>query len=33
MLLYLSGRREAAHVELGGDPDAVAALERARLGM
>jgi uncharacterized protein (TIGR03085 family) len=32
MLLYLSGRREAAHVELGGDPDAVAALERARLG-
>lgn len=33
MLLYLSGRREAAQVDLGGDPDAVAALERARLGM
>lgn len=33
LLLYLSGRREAAHVDLGGDPDVVAALERARLGM
>lgn len=30
-LLYLSGRRQAAEVELGGDPAAVAALEQASL--
>lgn len=31
LLLYLSGRREAAEVELGGDPAALAALEQASL--
>jgi len=31
--LYLSGRRSTAHVELGGPPDAVAALSDARFGI
>jgi MDMPI C-terminal domain len=31
--LYLSGRRDAAHVELAGDPSAVEALRTARLGI
>jgi uncharacterized protein (TIGR03085 family) len=33
LLLYLMGRREAAQVELGGDPDAITALEQAKLGL
>jgi hypothetical protein len=33
LLLYLSGRRQAAVITLGGDADAVAALERASLGV
>lgn len=33
ILLYLSGRRGAAQVELGGDPDSVAALAEAPLGI
>ncbi|MFA5885247.1 MAG: TIGR03085 family metal-binding protein [Acidimicrobiia bacterium] len=32
-VLYLSGRREAAEVELGGNPEAVAALRAAKLGI
>ncbi|HXQ62260.1 MAG TPA: TIGR03085 family metal-binding protein [Acidimicrobiales bacterium] len=31
--LYLSGRKAAAHVELGGPPDAVTALQDARFGI
>lgn len=31
--LYLSGRRDAAHVEIGGPPQAAAALRDARLGI
>jgi uncharacterized protein (TIGR03085 family) len=31
--LYLSGRETAAHVELGGPPDAVSALSDARFGI
>jgi uncharacterized protein (TIGR03085 family) len=31
--LYLSGRKNAAHVELGGPPEAVAILRDARLGI
>jgi len=33
ILLYLSGRRQAARVELEGDPAALTALERAGLGI
>ena len=33
LVLFLSGRRAAAEVSLEGDPTAVAALERARLGL
>ncbi len=33
LLLYLFGRRAAAHVEVSGPADAVAAVERARFGM
>ncbi|MCX7619868.1 MAG: TIGR03085 family metal-binding protein [Acidimicrobiales bacterium] len=33
ILLYLSGRKSAAHVELRGDPDAIAQVEAARLGI
>jgi uncharacterized protein (TIGR03085 family) len=33
LLLYLSGRRQAAVITLGGDADAVAALESASLGV
>jgi uncharacterized protein (TIGR03085 family) len=32
-ILYLSGRRDAARVELEGDPDAVARLRTAKLGI
>jgi hypothetical protein len=31
--LYLSGRKAAAHVELGGPPEAVTALGAARFGI
>jgi uncharacterized protein (TIGR03085 family) len=31
--LYLNGRRGPAQVELSGDPDAIAALQRAELGI
>jgi len=31
--LYLSGRKAAAHVELGGPPEAVTALRDARFGI
>ncbi|HLI73824.1 MAG TPA: TIGR03085 family metal-binding protein [Acidimicrobiales bacterium] len=33
IVLYLSGRRSAAHVELGGAPEAVAVLREARFGL
>jgi uncharacterized protein (TIGR03085 family) len=33
IVLYLFGRRAAAHVELSGDETAVAALESSRLGV
>lgn len=33
LLLYLSGRREAAFVDLSGDADTVAALDQASLGL
>jgi len=33
LLLYLFGRRTAAHVEVSGSPEAVAAVRRAHLGM
>jgi len=33
IVLYLSGRQSAAQVELGGPPEAVAALSRARFGI
>ncbi len=33
LLLYLFGRQEAAQVELGGDPDALARLQAASLGV
>jgi uncharacterized protein (TIGR03085 family) len=33
IVLYLSGRRSAAHVELGGAPEAVAVLRQARFGL
>jgi uncharacterized protein (TIGR03085 family) len=33
LLLFLFGRREAAHVEISGSPDAIEALERTPFGM
>lgn len=33
LVLYLFGRRDAARVEITGDPDAITALEAARLGI
>ncbi len=33
LLLYLSGRRPAARIELGGDPDTLARLQQATLGI
>lgn len=33
LTLYMSGRREAAHVELIGEPDAIALFESVRVGM
>ncbi len=33
LALFLSGRREAAEVEVGGDPDAVTRLEQVQLGL
>lgn len=33
LLLYLSGRQDAAHVEVGGPAAAVEAVRRARFGM
>lgn len=33
LILYLNGRRGAAHVEIGGDADAVEVLSTARLGV
>jgi uncharacterized protein (TIGR03085 family) len=33
LTLYLSGRQSAAHVELGGPPEAVAAVQAARFGI
>jgi len=33
LTLYMSGRRKAAHVQLVGEPDAVATFESVRVGM